>query len=211
MDPISIMMGVTSLIGAGTSLFGIGGSMSASKRAAEIAQQEAQVSGQIAQTEIGINTQRRQQMVLDVNRQQMQTLRNTQLARSMAVSAAVNQGAQFGTGIAGGTSQVASQGGQDTRNLSQNFQIGSKVFDLNDQIDKYKIQLASLGGQMASAQGDMAQSQGLTSLGAGIMSAASPFSKFLGSMPGMFGTGNMNYNEVLPGGLPYGMGGIGHA
>jgi hypothetical protein len=188
MDPISLMMGVTSLIGVGTSLFGASKSSGAAGRAAEIAGQEAQVSGQIAQSEMQINAQRRQQMVLDVGRQQLQTVRNAQLARSMAISASVNQGAQFGTGIAGGVSQIAAQGAQDTRNLSQNFEIGKNVFDLNDQIDKSKITLAKLGGDMASAQGDMAQGQGIQQLGAGIMSAASPMSKFFGSMPGMFGS-----------------------
>lgn len=210
MDPITMAAGISSLIGTGISLFGSGKANSAGQMEAETMQKEAQVSGQITGLDKQINAQRQQQMVLVNQRQQMQNIRNTQLARSMAINSAVNQGAQFGTGVAGGVGQIAAQGAQNTRDLSQNFQIGQNVFGLNNQIDDLKVKMSELGGQAAMYQGQAAQGQALANSGAAIGRLGSIGFGMFGKMGGMFG-GAGGTDEVLPGGLPLGMGGIGHA
>lgn len=216
MDPITIAMGITALVGTGTSMFGALSGKSAASHQAEIAGQIAGVEGDVAQQEMAINAQRRQQMVLTAQRQQMQTLRNVQLARSMALSAATNQGAQFGTGLAGGLAQIGGQGANDLLNLNQNFEIGKNVFDLNTKIDEDRMKISSLGGQMADYQGKQANAQGIMNMGSAISGIASPFSRIFGTMfggggmPGTGATGGMggNYGTNSTSNMVYGANGF---
>jgi hypothetical protein len=175
MDPISIMMGATSLIGTGMSLFG-------SQGAAKVSAQEAQLSSQVEGYNIDINSQRQQQMNLEANRQQLQDIRNSQLARSMAQSSAVNQGAQFGTGLAGGYGQISGQTNTNLLGISQNRQIANNVFADTAAQDTLKMQMASLGGQAANYQG-------MASLGNSLTQASGPLSRMAGSLGGLFGGG----------------------
>lgn len=155
MDPITIMMGVTALAGVATSVMG-------GQAAAQASAQQAKISGQISGLDMQVNAQKQQQATLTYQRQQMQTIRNTQLARSMALTSATSQGAQFGSGLSGGLAQIGGQANTDQLNLNQNYQIGQNVFGLDNQIDQLKMQMASVGGQMATDQGIMGIGQGIT-------------------------------------------------
>ena len=177
MDPISMAMGAVSIVGMGMSLFG-------TSKATAAAQQESQAAQQIANLDIKVNQQRQQQMVLQANRQQLQNVRNVQLARSMALSSATSQGAQFGTGLQGGYGQIAGQGNTQELATNQNLEIGQNIFSLDNQIDQQRI-------LEAQAQGNMATAQGMQALGGDIMKVggSSQFSSLLGMIPGMSGSG----------------------
>jgi hypothetical protein len=177
MDPISMAMGAVSLVGMGMSLFG-------TSKATAAAQQESAAVQQINQLDIQVNAQRQQQMVLQANRQQLQNVRNVQMARSMALTSATSQGAQFGSGLSGGYGQIAGQGNTQKLATNQNLEIGKNIFGLDNQIDQQRI-------LEAQAQGNMATAQGMQSLGGDLMKVggSQQFGSLLGMIPGMSGSG----------------------
>lgn len=177
MDPISMAMGAVSLVGMGMSLFG-------TSKATAAAQQESAAVQKIDQLDIQVNQQRQQQMVLQANRQQLQNVRNVQLARSMALTSATSQGAQFGSGLQGGYGQIAGQGNTQKLATNQNLEIGQNIFSLDNQIDQQRM-------LEAQAQGNMATAQGMQALGGDIMKVggSNQFSSLLGMIPGMSGSG----------------------
>lgn len=168
MDPLTL--GIAA-VGIGMQVFG---GMSAS----EHANQANQVQQQIAGLEQGVNGQRRDAMELSGRRQQMEVFRNNQRQRAMATNAAVNQGAQFGSGLQGGLAQVQDQSMFNSLGISQNLQIGRNIFGLNDQITGAKAQVSSIQTQMG-------QDQGIASLGGSISRSAGT----LGQMGQGFGSG----------------------
>lgn len=143
MDPISIGL---QAIGLGMSLFGGGASIFGSSKSNEIQQR-------IAEDERRANEERRKAMELNSRRQQLQNLRNVQIQRSMAINSATSQGAQFGTGLAGGLAQISAQGTFNSVGISQNTEIGRNLFDINDDISRNKAELSSTQSQMAMYQG----------------------------------------------------------
>src|SRR6266550_2154403 len=171
MDPISIGLGV---VGLGMQLFG-------SMKSSEIAGKQAEQSVAIAGAEEKINAQKKQAMELQTQRQNLQVMRNSQRARSLALNAAVNQGANFGSGLQGGYLQISGDTQTNLQNLSQNQEIGENIFGINADISAHKMQLASLGGDAATASG-------ISSLGSALIKEGptiGAFGKQLGSyMPG---------------------------
>lgn len=139
MDPISLTLGI---VGLGTSLFG--GLMGASD-----ASKAADINQDIAHQEIGINAQKKQQMILDSRRQQLENIRNVQKARSLGLTNAVSSGSQFGTGLQGGQAQATDQGVTNALGFSQNLEIGKNIFALDDKIDQDKAQLSSVQSDQA--------------------------------------------------------------
>lgn len=176
MDPITLMMGATSAIGLGMKLFGSSGASSAAREVADASQQ-------IAGLETQENAQRKQQMILTSQRQQIQNVRNSQMARSMALTSATAQGAQFGSGLGGGIGGISGQTSTNYLANSQNLQIGENIFGLDDKINAQKQRIAQ-------AQGNMASSQGLSSMGGDIMGFAGSFSRIAGMGGGLFGGGS---------------------
>jgi hypothetical protein len=147
-------------------------------------QEQSKAQGQVyqadvhtAQLEQQVNEQRRQQMNLTYQRQSIENLRNVQKAQASGLAAATNQGAQFGSGLQGGRSQEAAQGAWTMESLSQNFQIGNQMFNLDNQINQQKILkaqaessankasgLMSLGGDITKGAGGIAQLASLAPL-----------------------------------------------
>ena len=82
------------------------------------------------------------QMNLDVQRKKRSALREAQAARQVALANATNQGAQFGSGVAGGFGQIGNQLGGNFLALNQDSQLGADVFSANRQYAK--------GGAMAA-------------------------------------------------------------
>jgi len=154
MDPISLAI---SAVGLGVSLFG-------SHKQSQIAGQEAQVSNQMIGVEQQQNDLRQQVMNLSARRSQMEVLRNAQRARAMAVQAGANQGASYGSGLAGGLASVTDQAAYGLQGIGLQQQAGNQMFGYDRTISGYKQQLATLKGQEASAQG-------VSSLGGAIMKA----------------------------------------
>lgn len=151
-------------------LFGLSGSSG----------QAADISKSIAQDEQGINAQKYQQMLLQNRRQQLENIRNVQRQRALATASAVNQGAQFGTGLQGGLGEISSKGNENALGLSQGEEIGTNIFNLNNSISSKKMQLADV-------QSDMAMEQGLMSLGGTLMGNAGMLGKLGQNTYGGFG------------------------
>lgn len=142
-------------IGLGTQVLGgIMGSSAASER--------AEIEKNIASQEMQANSLRHTQMVLNSRRQQLEIVRNGQRARAMALNAATNQGAQFGSGLAGGYGQISGRTNNDLLSNSQNLQIGQGLFGIDNNISRYKMQLGDV-------QSDTSTSQGIQSLGGAML------------------------------------------
>lgn len=145
---MAAISGVLGAIGLGAQIFG---GISSSENAS----QQAAVQLQMAQKEGQIQEQRQNQMVLDSRRQQLEIVRNGQRARAMALNAATNQGAQFGSGLAGGYGQISGQTNTNLLANQQNTQIGNNIYGMNSDISGYKMQLGQLQSQQATNQGYM--------------------------------------------------------
>lgn len=172
MDPISIGLGV---VGLGLKLFG-------GSEASDAAKHQAQISQQIAGDEQQINAQKSQAMELSAKRQQLENVRNVQRARSMALTSATSQGAQFGTGLPGGEAQAEDQGMFNALGINQNLMIGRNISGINDNI-------SGLKGQMAGAQSSAASAQGLQSLGGALISSGPTIGALSKNAGSMFSTG----------------------
>jgi len=155
MDPLSLGI---SAVGIGLQAFG---AFSASQDAAKA----AEINKSIAGDEQKINEQKHVQMLLEASRMQLQQFRNIQRLRSQATASAVNQGAQYGSGLQGGLAQVSADGTFNLNGINQNLQIGNNIFDINNQISGKKMQLADV-------QSDMATDQAWSSLGGAMVKNA---------------------------------------
>lgn len=154
MDPISLAIGA---VGLGMSIFG---GMGVSEKAGEA----AQISKDEAQQEAGINAAKQQQMQIEARRTQLENVRNSQRARSMATNAAVNQGAQFGSGLQGGLAQISDQNTFNQQGVGQALSIGNQIGINNSLISVDKM-------KMADVQAQSSADAGLASLGGAIMKA----------------------------------------
>lgn len=161
------------------------------------AEQTSAVNQDIASQEGAADAQRHQQMILDSRRQQLQAVRQSQLSRSMALTSSTAQGAQFGTGLAGGLNQATSQGNSNLLGIQQNTEIGNNLYGINQNIDADKQRLSSLGSQSSLFGGISSFGGSMTSMGASI-----------GGNPFMSGSsGSSNYmNSMFGGGSPSGYG-----
>lgn len=185
MNPIADLQAGLAIVGLGMSIFGTSKQVSATKQMGVVAQNQANASMEIANLDKQVNEQRRQQMVLTAQRQQLQTIRYSQLARSMALTSATSQGAQFGSGLQGGYGQISGDKNTNLLGVNQNLEIGQNIFNLDNLMDDQKIKLAQYGADMAKLQGKSSTGAGLSSLGSSVGKAAGP----LGSLLGGFGAG----------------------
>lgn len=161
------------------SAVGLGMQLYAGQQQAEIAEKQAQVSMDIAGQEMKINQAKTRQMELEGRRTMVQNIRNAQRARAMAESSAVNQGAQFGSGLQGGLGQITAQSNWNNLGVNQALMTGREISGYNDLISRDKMQLAQLGGESA-------QYQGFQSLGGAVIKAGA----MLGPMSQGFGGGS---------------------
>lgn len=129
----------------------------------------AGVNQQIAAAEQNIENERHKQMVLNSRRQQVENIRNANLARSIALTTSVTQGANQGSGFFGGQAQISGMERYNSLGITQNQQIGDSIFGYNSQISQYKQQLAALGSENAF-------NQGISQLGGNLFNMAGSFS-----------------------------------
>ncbi len=184
MDPITIALGIA---GLGLSLFG-GASQAAN------AKEQAQVSGQIAQDEQKVQAQKQQQVQLEAQRSSLQNFRNIQQAQDQGLSTATSQGAQFGSGLAGGQAAATNEGFQNALGINQGLEISKNIFGIDTDISSKRVQLAQLGGEAAT-------DQGIQSLGGSLLKA--------GPIIGSFGKnlgGSGSFGFLMGGGSPSGYG-----
>ena len=166
MDPFTLL----GLVGAGMSFGGSIGSLFGSSKANDEKMKQAQLQMQI-------EAKRRQAMELNARRQQTENLRNTQLQRSMAITSATAQGAQFGSGLAGGLAQVSGQGYWNSQGISHNLALGQDIFGLNAQISQSKLAEGSYGSQAAMYQG-------ISSMGSSLFNVSGKLGNIFGSTGG---------------------------
>lgn len=160
MDPITTGLNV---VGFGLQLFGMFEGQAAAKQAASIKKG-------IAADEQRINEQKRQQMILESSRKQMEIFRNQQRQRAMATAAAVNQGASLGSGLQGGLAGVTGMSLFNSLGINQNVELGKNIFAINDSISSKKMQLADVEAEQSEAAG-------WASLGGSLMKSSDTFGK----------------------------------
>jgi hypothetical protein len=154
------------IVGGGLMIAGLfGSSDTAEKQAAE---QKA-----INADQIKIQEQNRMAMELDARRRELETFRNVQRARSIALTNATLQGGQFGSAVIGGMAQASQAGREDLEAIGQNLTIGRTVSDLNNDISQHKMALADLGA-------DQSFYSGLGSLGGTLLGQSGNIAKFMG-------------------------------
>lgn len=129
---------VTGIIGLGMQAAGTAAQMEGNKQAAEASRRAEAL--------------RKQQMDLESARQRRQVVRNALRARSLALTASVNQGASSGSGIQGGLSQVQNQTASNIQGINQGQQIGAGIFDANMDVSRGQ-ELASFGSGLSSLGG----------------------------------------------------------
>lgn len=183
MDPISAGLGIA---GLGLKIFGgILGS--------DAAEQAHQAQMNIASAQVRENYQKSLAMTLQSRRQQLDILRNSQRARALALNAATNQGAQFGTGLQGGYGQIAGQSNENLLTNAQSLATGQRMYDLTNEITHYNMDLSSAQTQMSNAQG-------WSSLGGSLMQSGPTIGNIAK------GFGGFNFNTIFGGGSPSGYG-----
>lgn len=192
MNPIADLQAGLAIVGLGMSIFGNKKKSDATQQMGVVAQNQANASMEIANLDKQVNAQRQQQMVLTSNRQQLQVIRNSQLARSMALTSATGQGAQFGSGIQGGYGQISGDTNTSLLGINQNLEIGQNIFGLTNMMDDQKMKLAQYGADMAKLQGKAATGDGLSSLGAGITKAAPGLASLGGQAGSKFDSSQQN-------------------
>lgn len=163
-------------LGAAVSAVGLGMSIFGGMEQSNVAKQQAEVSGDIAKQELGINAEKQRAMEIAGRRQQLEIIRNGQRARALAENNAVSQGAQFGSGLAGGLAQVSADTNYNLSGVDLGLMSGRTIAGFNNAISQDKIKLASLGGDAATAAG-------YTSLGGSLLKAG----PYVGALSGGFG------------------------
>lgn len=168
-----MMLGAASI---GMQIFGTMGASSGAK-------DKANAEKQIAADEMQQDQVRRSGMELDANRKSMEQLRNTQRMRAMATNNAVNQGAQFGSGLQGGLAGISGQSTTNQLGISQNLSLGEHMFDLNALISQQKMKISDANSKIAT-------SQAISSLGKSLGGAMSPLSSLSKGFGGFGGSGS---------------------
>jgi hypothetical protein len=178
MDPLTLGIGA---IGLGLQIYG---GMEASHKADEAYDVQKDISRQ----EGLVNDQRQQAMELDSRRRNMEIFRKTQQAQAMATAAAINQGAQFGSGLQGGLAEVSNQGYFNSQGVNNNLEIGENIFGINRDISANKLKLSGI-------QTSMANDQGIAALGGSIFKGAGTFGNLAQGM-GSFKMNVPGFNPI---------------
>jgi hypothetical protein len=117
---------------------------------------------------------REQQMRLEASRQRRQQFRQGILARAEAVSAGVNQGAQLGSGVAGGAAQATGTALQGQQTATAAETLGGHIFEANRGFHEAGVQGAR---QIAKAQSLQAMGGFISSFGGAVVNAAPTISR----------------------------------
>jgi hypothetical protein len=131
---------------------GIGLSIFGGLKSYDAAKQQYGVTQQIQGLEMQAEAQRKQMMELNAKRMMTQNVRNTQRARSMALSTATGQGSQYGSATAGAYGQISGQSGVNLLGVSQQLGAGENLFGINKDIMGLRQQYTQLGSQSYTGQ-----------------------------------------------------------
>lgn len=120
---------------------------------------------------------RKKQMNLDSARRRREIIRQSIIARGMAVNNAANQGAVGGTGLTGGMFEIGGGARRAISQTNQNQGIGAGIFDANLEGGNAQMREADAGSIAAFGSG-------LSSLGGSIVNNIGTFNRvgtYLGS------------------------------
>lgn len=185
-------------LGAAVGAIGLGMQIYGGVGQAQQAQKVSQYSQDEAQQEIGINNAKQQAMYLNAQRAQMENIRNGQLARAQGINAAVQGGANLGSGLQGGIAQTEDQTLFNMSGVNSALQTGKQINAFNNQIDQDKI-------LTAKAQGTAATDAGISSLGGAVMKSGPIIGAFGATGIGAAKNSNSG-NLFFGGGSPSGYG-----
>lgn len=101
---------------------------------------------------------RKAQQDIEAVRQRRQIIRQGLIARSEALSNATAQGAQGGSGLAGGIAQTVNSTGQQITNVNQSQDLGNQMFRANARISAGQT-TQSVGSGISSLAGSLVKSQ----------------------------------------------------
>lgn len=177
------------IAGLAMQLFGGLGGASVSKQQSQLNAQSAQISGQVSADEGKINEQKKMQVGLEAQRAQLENFRNVQKAQAHNLNTATQQGAQFGSGLAGGQAEAQDQGGVNALGIGQNLEISNNIFGIDADISSKRVQMANLQSQSAQLGGDAATYQGISSLGGALVKAGPTIGSFSQNIFSGFGGG----------------------
>ena len=167
-DPISALSGGVGLIGAGIGAYG-------AFKMSQDAAAKAGVEQDITRTQMSENLVKQNFSAVLARRNSLQILRNAQRAGALARSAAVSQGANFGSGYAGGQSQESAEAGYGLQGIQQRMGESNTLFGMQNTISMDQFKLAGIESSMATDQGIMG-------LGQGIAGGSQPAGRVLSSL-----------------------------
>lgn len=143
---------------------------------------------QAAQGERRAEAIRQRQMQVTADRERRQAIRQAMQARAAGNVAGVNQGAFFGSGVAGGQAQAVAQGGRMVADTNVNENLGNLMFGANILASRGRMVAgigSSLTGLGTSLMGNQAA---LQRIGAGWNTGSSLQFGGFGAQGGMIGT-----------------------
>jgi len=123
MDPISMMMAASAVVGIGMQLFG-------TEKSVDVSKQISAVQSQIYGVEQQENYQKYLQMLYGSQRQEIQNLRTAQQVRAQALAGGVFDNAQYGSGVKGGEGGASAGGAWNNLGVSQAVQTGTALYGL---------------------------------------------------------------------------------
>ena len=146
MDPVTAIGMALSVGGFASSFFG-------GNDTEKYAKQMNKISKKISVNSEIQNRIRQEAATNDYLASTRQTVRAAQVARAQALAAAVNQGAQFSSGVQGGFGQIAGAAGTSLANLQTDYTANQKMFSLDNKNAALQSQynkLAAKAGLAAS-------------------------------------------------------------
>lgn len=172
------------LIVAGVSVAGVGMSaygMNQQQKAASNMQSSQQ---DMVRQEQAAEAQRQQAMELDARRRMLQQVRQGNVARATALSAATGDGAAFGSGLQGAYGNISGQENTNLTGISQNLQIGRSIFGINSNITQDRLDYSNAQGGYMSGGAMMSLGGKMVALGPTIGNVGGSLGSFFGGMGG---------------------------
>lgn len=120
--------------------------------ASEANEQQAEYQRQALALQKQEQAERRKAMDLDARRRRREIIRQGIAARSLALTTATAQGAQFGSALPGAYGGIEGRTGVNTLGVNQNQEIGGRIFDLKGQINDAYAGAALAGSRAATGQ-----------------------------------------------------------
>lgn len=186
------MAAITTAILAAAAIGGLGLQAYGTAQSSRAAKSQAQSQQNIADAQQRQEALRQKQMELDARRRQIESIRQAQRARSLALATANAQGAgQFGSsGLPGGFGQISGEQNTQLLGVNQALQLGRENFGLSSEISANRY-------AYAGASGDFATGQGLSSLGGALISSLGPIERLSGGFGSSSGPSSYgNYGGV---------------